>query len=67
MATKTSKPKERINRVGLADPRTGGERAAALINRVASGNRKAPVRKWDDTPAERAAKKRASAKPKGSK
>lgn len=39
---------ERINRVGLADPRTGGERVAAMINRVASGNMNSPVRKWDD-------------------
>jgi len=41
--------KERIYRLGLADPRTGAERIAATINRVASGNRKAPVRQYDDT------------------
>lgn len=43
--------KERIYRVGLADPRTGAERLAGLVNRAVSGNRKAPVRQYDDSAA----------------
>lgn len=43
--------RERVHKAGLADPRTGGERVAGMINRVASGNRKAPVRRYDDDPA----------------
>lgn len=39
---------------GLADPRTGEERIAGLVNRVLSGNANAPVRKWDDSPAKMA-------------
>lgn len=50
MAEKKTERPETIKRIGLADPRSGGERIAAMINRVASGNRNAPVRKWDDTP-----------------
>jgi hypothetical protein len=45
-----SKPEqERIYRAGIGDPRQGAERIAGAINRVASGNRKAPVRQYDDT------------------
>lgn len=40
--------RERVKRVSLADPRTTGEKVAGMINRVASGNRNAPVRTWDD-------------------
>lgn len=43
--------KERVYRQGLADPRQGAERIAGLINRAASGNRKAPVRQYDDSPS----------------
>jgi len=53
--------KEKMSRLGLADPRSGAERVAGLVNRVASGNRKSPVRKYDDTPAQMAAKRKASA------
>lgn len=53
--------KEKIYKAGLADPRSGGERLAGLINRVASGNRKSPVRLWDDTPTQMAQKRKASA------
>jgi len=44
-----SKPQERVYRQGIADPRQGAERVAGLVNRVVSGNRKAPVRQYDDT------------------
>lgn len=54
-------PKEKIYKVGLADPRSGASRVAGLINRVASGNAKSPVRRWDDTPSQMAAKRKASA------
>lgn len=47
----------RLYKAGLADPRTGPERIMGLLNRVASGNRNAPVRSWDDTPEERRKKK----------
>lgn len=40
--------KERIKRVALADPRSSGERAMALVNKVTSGNRKSPARSWDN-------------------
>lgn len=53
--------KEKMSRLGLADPRSGGERLAGLINRVASGNRKSPVRKYDDSPTVMAQKRKASA------
>lgn len=42
--------RERVHRLGLTDPRSGPERVAAQINRVASGNRTGPVRSWDDGP-----------------
>lgn len=44
--------KERIYRAGLADPRGGAERIAGLVNRVASGNKNAPVRRYDDSPSQ---------------
>lgn len=54
--------KETIKRLGLADPRTGPERVTGLVNRVLSGNKNAPVRRYDDTPAQMAAKRGASKK-----
>lgn len=51
------KDKEKVYRQGLADPRSGGERIAAALNRVASGNRKAPVRQYDDSPSQMAKNK----------
>lgn len=56
--------KEKVYRLGLADPRSGAERVAGAINRVASGNRKAPVRKYDDSPTTMAKNRAASAKKK---
>lgn len=44
-------PKEQIYRQGMADPRTGPERIAGLVNRAAQVDRKAPVRRYDDSPA----------------
>lgn len=61
MATKKSG--EKIHRLGLADPRSGKERLAAAVNRVTSGNRKSPVRKFDDSPEELRRKIAASKKP----
>lgn len=52
--------KERIYKQGLADPRSGAERAAGLVNRALSGNRKAPGRAYDDSPAQMARNKAAS-------
>ena len=54
--------KERVYRSGMADPRSGAERIAGMINRVASGNRKAPVRQYDDSPTTMAKNRRASKK-----
>jgi hypothetical protein len=53
---------EYIYRVGLGDPRTGPERITAVVNKVLSGNSAAPVRKWDDSPEEMAAKRAKSRK-----
>ncbi len=53
--------KEKIYKLGMADPRSGAERIAGMVNRVASGNRKSPVRNYDDSPAQMAAKRKASA------
>lgn len=53
--------KEKIYKLGGSDPRSGMERLAGLVNRVASGNRKSPVRKWDDSPTQMAQKRKASA------
>lgn len=49
---------ERIKRVTMADPRTPGEKAMAMINKVASGNRKSPARSWDNPKGRVAAKKK---------
>lgn len=54
--------KERVYRAGMADPRSGPERIAGMINRVASGNRKAPVRQYDDSPSKMAKNRKASRK-----
>lgn len=54
--------KESVYRAGMADPRSGVERISGLINRVASGNRKAPVRRYDDSPTTMAKNRRASRK-----
>ena len=45
---------EKIYRAGLADPRGAAERAAGLINRALSGQRKAPGRAYDDSPSQMA-------------
>lgn len=42
--------REKIYKQGLADPRSGPERLAGMVHRVLSGNRKSPVRKYDDDP-----------------
>lgn len=52
--------KERVYKAGLADPRSGSERIAGLVNRVASGNRKSPVRQYDDSPTQMAKNRTAS-------
>lgn len=56
--TDVAKGKERIYRQGLADPRSGAERGAervaGLVNRVASGNKAATVRRYDDSPSQMA-------------
>jgi hypothetical protein len=49
--------KERIYRMGLADPRSGSERVVGLINRVVTGQGKAPVRQYDDSPTQMAKNK----------
>lgn len=49
-----AKGKERVYRAGLADPRSGAERVAGLVNRVASGNKAATVRRYDDSPTQMA-------------
>lgn len=54
--------KEKVYKAGLADPRTGGERIAGLVNRALSGNRKSPGRSYDDSPAQVARNKAASRK-----
>lgn len=51
--------KEKIYKVGLADPRSGKERALGLVNRVVQGFAQAPVRKYDDSPSVMAKKKAA--------
>ena len=62
MAAKSGNGKERIYRVGLADPRTGPERIAGLVNRAVTVGRKAPVRSYDDSPSVMARKKAATRK-----
>lgn len=59
MAVKNGSGKERVYKSGLADPRSGAERVAGLINRAATGNK--AVRRYDDSPTQMAkakAKKR---------
>ena len=51
---KKKAPAEKIYRAGLADPRSGVERAAGLVNRALSGNRKSPGRAYDDSPSQMA-------------
>lgn len=51
--------KEKIYKVGLADPRSGPERAIALVNRVVQGFSQAPVRKYDDSPTKMAQNRKA--------
>lgn len=41
---------EYIYRVGLGDPRSGGEKLLGLANRVLQGHSGQPVRKIDDSP-----------------
>lgn len=55
-----AKDKERVYKVGLADPRSGKERLAGLVNRALSGNRKSPGRAYDDSPSQMAKKRSAS-------
>lgn len=52
--------REKIYKAGLADPRSGAERFAGMFNRVASGNKNSPMRYYDDSPSEMAAKRKAS-------
>lgn len=53
---------EYIYKQGLADPRDAGSRALGLVNRVLSGNTASPVRRYDDTPEQMAAKRAKSKK-----
>lgn len=53
---------EKIYKVGLADPRSGKERALGLVNRVVQGFAQAPVRRYDDSPSVMAKKKAAGKK-----
>lgn len=65
---KPSRDVERLHRIGLADPRTGRERLAGVINRaVQPASVRRQDRRYDDSPskmarnvraAEEAAKKR---------
>lgn len=57
---------EKIKRVKLADPRSGGATAFDMVNRVVQGFANAPVRRWDDSPTEMA-KKRSAGKGKKKK
>lgn len=54
--------REKVYRLGLTDPRSGPERVAAIVNRVASGNRKSPVRFWEDNENTMAKKRKSSKK-----
>lgn len=48
---KSQSDSERINRLGLADPRTGRERLGAMIGRAgATKTTKRQDRRWDDSP-----------------
>lgn len=58
---------DRVHRLTGADPRTGEERIAAVINKVMSGNKDEPARHWDDSPTTAAVKKRETAKRKARK
>jgi hypothetical protein len=50
--------REKVHRLGLTDPRSGPERVAAVVNRIASGNRKEAVRFWEDSPTDMAKKRK---------
>lgn len=50
---------EKIKRVKLGDPRSGGQTAFDIVNRHIQGYSKAPVRQWDDSPSQMAKKRSA--------
>lgn len=62
MAKTRKQPKERISRLGLADPRTGSERIAGMVNRVFQGAHAG--RKYDDSPSEMARRRKLDKKKK---
>jgi len=64
--SKVKRDKENIYRMGMADPRTGPERLAGVVNRVVQGYRNAPIRSYDDSPTQMAITRKAG-KGKGKK